>query len=38
MKIFKSELLSEECVLCGDYLVESTQCNFTGDNTNWMII
>ena len=33
-----SELLSEECVLCGDYMVESTQCNFTGDNVNWMII
>ena len=33
-----SELLAEECVLCGDYMVESTQCNFTGDNTKWMII
>ena len=33
-----SELLAEECVLCGDYMVESTQCNFTGDNTNWMML
>jgi hypothetical protein len=32
-----SELLSEECVLCGDYMVESTQCIFNGDYSYWII-
>ena len=33
-----SVLLSEECVLCGDYMVESTQCNFTGNNEIWTLL
>ena len=32
-----SEILSEECVLCGDYMVESTQCSFNGDKSSWII-
>ena len=32
-----SEILSEECVLCGDYMVESTQCDFVGDKASWTI-
>jgi hypothetical protein len=33
-----SELLSEECVLCGDYMVESTQSLFAKDNKiSWKI-
>ena len=31
-----TELLSEECVLCGDYMVDSTQCPFIRDDEiNW---
>ncbi len=31
-----TELLSEECVLCGDYMVDSTQCPFVRDDEiNW---
>ena len=26
-----SDVLSEECVLCGDYMVDSTQCPFVRD-------
>ena len=31
-----TEILSEECVLCGDYMVDSTQCPFVReDKINW---
>ena len=32
-----STKLSEECVLCGDYMVESTQCKFVGRKEDWII-
>ena len=32
-----SDILSEECVLCGDYMVDSTQCSFSGEKTSWII-
>ena len=33
-----NDILSEECVLCGDYMVESTQSLFAKDNKiSWKI-
>ena len=30
--------LSEECVLCGNYMVDSTQCKFVGNEEDWDIM
>ncbi|MCQ2819416.1 MAG: hypothetical protein MJ252_19310 [archaeon] len=37
MKKTLSDILSEECVLCGDYMVESTQYKFEGNKSDWML-
>ncbi len=38
MKRTLSDILSEECVLCGDYMVESTQYKFNEDHkTDWLL-
>ncbi|MCQ2816893.1 MAG: hypothetical protein MJ252_06485 [archaeon] len=37
MKKNLSDILSEECVLCGDCMVESTQYKFEGNKSDWML-
>lgn len=38
LKASLSDLLSEECVLCGNMMIESTQQGFTGDKGSWIIV
>ena len=37
MKKILSDILNEECVLCGDYMVESTQNKFKGVESDWKL-